>query len=507
MRVLTTLLVVFTAFVSVSTALGASDPLEKRSTAVTTYYVSTAGKDTNPGTALQPWRTVQHAANLATPGSVVYIRGGVYRERVDIHVSGNERAGYSTFQSYPGETATLDGSTLVVPGTDNGMFFIKDCQYIVIDGFQIQNYRTSDSGPFPIGIMVTGACNHIQILNNVIHHIETNAEASGGGANGISAYGTSASGPINNLVISGNTLYSLKTGSSECLVVNGNFRITKNLVHDTDNIGIVAIGYERTAPGPDIDRARDGIISQNTVYNITSKSNQNYHDLSADGIYVDGGTRIVVERNIVRSADIGIEVACETLGRLSDYVTVRDNLVYGSNTAGISIGGYDAQRGGTDHCTIANNTFYMNDTTLSGGGEFLIQYRTTNCLFTNNILVANNQGLFLSNNIQTPNGPGVSLDYNLYYSAVGDSNAGWLWNNSDFYGLAAFVRGTNNDIHSTFAYPKFVSPAKKDFHLASDSPGLGKGKMLDSSIIGLLDLNSNPRTRNGKVDIGCYERQ
>ena len=37
MRVLTTLLVVFTAFVSVSTALGASDPLEKRSTAVTTY--------------------------------------------------------------------------------------------------------------------------------------------------------------------------------------------------------------------------------------------------------------------------------------------------------------------------------------------------------------------------------------------------------------------------------------------------------------------------------------
>ena len=66
MRVPGTLLVVFAAFLSASTALGASDPLEKQSTAVTTYYVSTAGKDTNPGTALQPWRTIQHAANLAT---------------------------------------------------------------------------------------------------------------------------------------------------------------------------------------------------------------------------------------------------------------------------------------------------------------------------------------------------------------------------------------------------------------------------------------------------------
>ncbi len=41
-----------------------------------------------------------------------------------------------------------------------------------------------------------------------------------------------------------------KTGSRESLVVNGNvtnFRITHNIVHDNNNIGIDVIGFERTA--------------------------------------------------------------------------------------------------------------------------------------------------------------------------------------------------------------------------------------------------------------------
>ena len=38
-----------------------------------TYYVSTKGSDSNPGTLAEPWLTVQHAANTVTAGATVYV--------------------------------------------------------------------------------------------------------------------------------------------------------------------------------------------------------------------------------------------------------------------------------------------------------------------------------------------------------------------------------------------------------------------------------------------------
>jgi hypothetical protein len=72
------------------------------------FYVSTTGNDSNPGTQAAPWRTVQHAAEVARAGSTVNVRAGVYEELVSIKVSGNATGGYITFRSYPGETAVLD---------------------------------------------------------------------------------------------------------------------------------------------------------------------------------------------------------------------------------------------------------------------------------------------------------------------------------------------------------------------------------------------------------------
>jgi hypothetical protein len=90
----------------------------------------------------------------------------------------------------------------------------------------------------------------------------------GGNGFGIAVYGTDANAPISELVIDGNEVHHLKTGSSESLVVNGNvtnFRITHNIVHDNNNIGIDVIGFERTAPNPSVDQARDGVVSENLV--------------------------------------------------------------------------------------------------------------------------------------------------------------------------------------------------------------------------------------------------
>src|SRR5689334_11161937 len=37
----------------------------------TSYYVSTTGNDSNPGTRSAPWRTIQYAADTARAGSIV----------------------------------------------------------------------------------------------------------------------------------------------------------------------------------------------------------------------------------------------------------------------------------------------------------------------------------------------------------------------------------------------------------------------------------------------------
>jgi hypothetical protein len=90
---------------------------------------------------------------------------------------------------------------------------------------------------------------------------------------------------------SANELDHLTLGCSESLTVDGNVQnwsITNNLIHDNNNIGIDAIGFEGVSPSTSTDQARDGLISGNTIYNITSYGNPAYgNSYSSDGIYCD----------------------------------------------------------------------------------------------------------------------------------------------------------------------------------------------------------------------------
>ena len=42
----------------------------------TTYFVAVSGNDNGPGTADQPWATINHAAEQVKPGGTVVVRGG-----------------------------------------------------------------------------------------------------------------------------------------------------------------------------------------------------------------------------------------------------------------------------------------------------------------------------------------------------------------------------------------------------------------------------------------------
>lgn len=483
------------------------------------YYVSTTGSDNNNGSSTTPWRTIQHAANSAVAGNTVYVRGGVYNEVVTLPSSGSAVAGYITFQSYPGETAIVDGTGLPISGTQYGLFTIKNQSYLVISGFEIRNYVTNNVTDTPIGIYINGADSYIQILGNRIHDIITTAKGCNANALGMAVYGNSAPASINNLTISGNEIDHLTTGCSETLSLNGNvdtWSVTNNLIHDNNNIGIDAIGFEGVSTDPAYDQARHGLISGNIVYNITSYDNPAYGpQYSANGIYVDGGTQITIERNLVRNVDIGIEMASEHLSRVTSYITTRSNLVYNTNSVGISIGGYASTVGGTDHCAIVGNTLYKNDRKNTGSGEFQIQWHATNNVFQNNILNATSQGLFVNNCPGTSTGICVknvspnpaSVDYNLYFSFTGASGGTWVWNGYTYTGFSQFQSSTGQDGHSNFANPLFANNSIPELWVQTSSPAVDSGNNnLGAAVVGTSDFPGNARVQGGSIDIGAYQQ-
>lgn len=80
------------------------EALEGRTLLSSTFYVSTSGSDSNPGTLSAPFKTIQHAASLANWGDTVDIFGGTYHEQVHPAHSG------VTFQSYNNQNVVVSGA-------------------------------------------------------------------------------------------------------------------------------------------------------------------------------------------------------------------------------------------------------------------------------------------------------------------------------------------------------------------------------------------------------------
>jgi hypothetical protein len=170
-------------------------------------------------------------------------------------------------------------------------------------------------------------------------------------------------------------------------------------VHDCNNVGIDFIGYEGSAPTLALDRARHGVCVGKTIWNIDSAFNPAHGGnfstggggTSAAGIYVDGGTQILIERNHVFRCNFGVELASEAASGFTDYITLRCNLLHHNQVAGLTMGGYDRLRGQTQFCQISGNTFYQNDTlpSPSYAGQIALQFYVSHCSFRNNIVWAN----------------------------------------------------------------------------------------------------------------------
>lgn len=505
------------------TAISQANPTKSASATVTlqvpsrssaTVFVSTTGNDANAGTSSAPWRTIQHAANSVHAGDTVQVMGGVYNESVTIPGSGNATAGYITFQSAPGQTAILDGTGIkVAKGQEFGLFTLRTNSYIVIQGFEIRNFQSSTSNAVPVGIDFEGSGSNVEIINNHIHNIvQTLGTCNSANALAMAIYGTQAPTSISNITISGNELDHNTTGCSENMSLDGNvqfFAVTKNLVHDNDNIGIDNIGFEGVSPNVSFDQARDGWDFQNTIFNITAANNPVYHGkLGANGQYCDGCTRVIIERNLIHDSDIPVEVASEHAGHISSFVVVRNNVIYHAQFVGMSIGGFSKSVGGTDHCTIVNNTFWADGTARGAAGELQIQYNATNNTIFNNIMYAGPTNVLINDFTSSVPNP-AALDFNLYFATVGAASSLWNWQSKSITGYTNYQAASGRDAHSPFADPQFdnTSTLPPNLNVMSTSPAVNAGTNLGVNTVGVLDFGGNPRVNgSGQINIGAYEQ-
>ncbi len=472
------------------------------------FYVAPTGNDMASGSLEAPWRSIQKAADSLEPGDTAWVREGVYKERVTVQVSGAAPDRFVTLRAFPGERPIIDGSGLTPPANrDTALVLVQDQSFVRVEGFEIRRYRARSGNRVPCGILVIGECDHIEIRGNDVHHIAYHTRS--GNAFGIAVYGTSAVKPITRVIIDDNDVHHCKLGNSESLTINGNvtnFEVTNNRVHDNSNIGIVFIGFERSCPDPAQDQARDGICRGNVVWNISSFGNPAYgREYSAGGIYVDGGTRILIERNISHDNDIGLELASEHKGRATSAITARENLFYRNRIGGLFLGGYDRRRGGAEQCVIRHNTFFENDTRRDGNGELFIHHYAVENAITHNIFSAGRQSLLLGNPSNT--GAGNVLDYNLYFAPAGALESAWQWQKRKAIGLDEFRKLSGQDTHSFFGDPEFSDPAALDLRTKAGSAAIDAGDPEFVAAPSEVDIEGEARLAGSAVDIGAHEFQ
>jgi hypothetical protein len=531
---------------SVATAAGtarAAQPRGAQSRAVHDRHVFVApyGDDGASGTLRHPLATIQRAVDRVRSGGVVDIRGGVYGQRFAL-----QHARHVTVEPYHRQRVILDGGHLVVPDTQSGMVLIANSSDVTVQGLDITGYRTTSMKATPVGIYVRGGDRSVVLRDNHVHDMGNDNPTLGdfdSNALGIAVYGDSAAHPIRDLLIANDTVDHMVTGASETITLNGNvdhWRVVGNHVYDDNNIGIDAIGYEPTVSGryryTDRDRARHGVIADNVVHHIYSSDNPAYR-LSykgrsfwcncADGIYVDGGTHIVIERNSVDQADIGIEVASEHTRGAADHVDVRDNFVSDTKATGISTGGYcdghtDCGGGGLARSgpavttgqafdnTFTNNTLYDNNTLHNGSPQFLIQYYAHDNRIENNIIIAGphqHQDLgTVPRAARDGRDNGNVVDDNLYYATgAGPQHTGFGWRGTTYPSFSSYRDHVDQDAHSRFADPELVSLSRRNLHLRAGSPAIGAGAVLSSGLAGRWDIDHQPRHRDGAIDIGADE--
>ena len=487
------------------------------------YFVSVSAPSGGDGSIERPFNTIEAGLAAAGPGDVVTVRGGVYSEAVYFHKSGTASKPI-VVRAYEGETPIIDGREMSWGGS-LALVRISEVSYITFEGFEIRNLITDDGTKEPNGIVVSQGATNITVRNNHIHHIQNTAATGNNawpGAHAIHVIGNT-NRAMRNIVVDGNHVHDMVTGTSETVTVNGyvdNFTISNNVIHDVSNIAIDAAGGYAANSNPQFNYARNGVICGNTIYNAENSLGQLDGGYGAIAIYADGARNITVERNRVFHCDRGIGMVSETDNYPTTGCIVRNNIVYDCHRTGIYMGGYLGYTGGgTEECYIINNTLYGNNTRSGHFSQNEVEGEirlTENCrrnVVKNNLICSRRaEDLFIHKYTNT--GSDNVIDNN-HYSGLG----AWVWGTRSWGAedwtwtdriltLAAWSSACGGDAKAHYsATPVYTFTPAVDsaFAVGNDSTIKNAGEALIPFYVGTTDFAGNPRTVDGKISIGALQ--
>jgi hypothetical protein len=99
---------------------------------ITTFYVSTNGKDTNNGhTPSSAWKTISHASRQAFPGAKIYVLPGTYNEDIVVRTSGTKANPIKFISRSPRKA-------IVKSATQTWTWNQYNCKYVDIEGFKFE---------------------------------------------------------------------------------------------------------------------------------------------------------------------------------------------------------------------------------------------------------------------------------------------------------------------------------------------------------------------------------
>jgi parallel beta-helix repeat protein len=311
------------------------------------YFVSMTGNNAWPGTAAQPWRTLQFAADEVAPGDRVIVRPGGYAG-FNLFTSGTSTAPIEFFAE-PGVNITQPNSF-----TDDDGINLEGASHIIIDGFTvngmpragvrsvgfpedfaefitIRNVQATNNGVWGIftghvddlviesnrttgsidehGIYVSNSGDRPVIRNN----ISWNNRSNGIHMNGDLSEG--GDGIISNALVSGNVIYGNGVGGGSGINMDGvqNSRIENNLLYDNHGSGISLYSIDGA------EGSSGNIVVNNTIYQAANgRWALNIQDASS------GNT--VLNNILLHPGSRGaINISPDSLpGLISDYNVVTD---------------------------------------------------------------------------------------------------------------------------------------------------------------------------------------
>ena len=259
------------------------------------YVDNNLGNDLNDGSQAHPWKTINHAAEIANQGDTVLIANGTYHPTENIHItnSGNQTnpLTFSGQGKVIVDGSGLDGSNY----SKRDAIFIENAEYVILKNIEIKNaYRA--------GIRVSGS-DHV-----TIDQVKSHDNGNWGIFTDFSNY----------LLIENCECYGSKVEHGIYVSNSGDYpTIRGNIIHDNHSCGLHMNG--------DISMGGDGIISHALVEN-----NKIYNNgvAGGSGINCDGVTDSIIRNNLLYNNHAsGISLYCSDGGAASNNNQIYDNTV------------------------------------------------------------------------------------------------------------------------------------------------------------------------------------